>query len=710
MNEIKKLIDKVLAVDKRIWVNRELNQTLLLDLVDKIDVNIIGLLLENEIIRATFFVKIRDNYVFKTNEFKFFMEENKVNNSFTTYKNRIGLTDGKRFLKDTNDVVLDFPYKDCILEGGQSNEDGQDSYYEYDETVTKTNEKLGYKAGQYNLKKSKRNEVFFNKVLAKDEIDRLLDDKALVNWKRFTANGECNVGTIKRDDDGVIKENLIIKGNNLLALHSLKKQFAGKVKLIYIDPPYNTGNDSFAYNDKFNHSTWLTFMKNRLEVARDLLRDDGVIFVQCDDNEQAYLKVLLDEIFSKDNFELTIYVQVRFSNKTLNEDMDYQKLCEQIHVFTKTSQFKVNKTTMEYDLSKFRYQIIEKSNGVKECIGGKEVVIFKPEEYEVIQAEPNLNNLKETWATGSLANQGGSAAEFLKLHLEQRKNTDGLCVLYKVIGMGENGDGLGHRYITGPRKITATKGKFYTGVPLEYKGKEIKSKTMPIPNFVDYKEDFTNCRHEGGVALNGGKKPESLIQRIIEISTNEDDIVLDYHLGSGTTAAVAHKMGRQYIGIEQMDYIEDLAVTRLKNVIGKVDEVKDLIESETKYTEFDNSGISKAVNWQGGGEFIYCELAKWNEQAQEQILTCNSFTQLKELFDELYSRYFLNYNLKIKEFQEKVIKEPQFTALPLEQQKEMFLTMLDLNQMYVQKSEMADSKYGLSESDISLTELFYKKG
>ena len=171
----------------------------------------------------------------------------------------------------------------------QSTEEGTDAYFEYSQKTEK-----------YEQKNTKRKEIFFNQVLAQDEIDRLFDPKALTNWKRFTKDGGQKVTELKRDEDGTLKENLIIKGNNLLALHSLKHQFAGKVKLIYIDPPYNTGNDGFKYNDKFNHSTWLTFMKNRLEVARQLLRDDGVIFVQCDDNEQAYLKVLMDEVFGRE--------------------------------------------------------------------------------------------------------------------------------------------------------------------------------------------------------------------------------------------------------------------------------------------------------------------------------------------------------------------------------------------------------------------------
>ena len=189
MNNIKNKVYEILKKDTRLWNNDELNETLLFDLVDKIDTKLIEILLENELTREKFFIKIKDVYVFNSNDFRFFIEENKLDNSYTKYKNRIGLTDKKRFLKDTNDIVLNFPYKDCILEGGQSTEDGYDFYYEYDEKITKTDEKNGYKANSYNLKKAKRKEIFFNEVLAKDEIDRLLDEKAFCNFKKYSGGG-----------------------------------------------------------------------------------------------------------------------------------------------------------------------------------------------------------------------------------------------------------------------------------------------------------------------------------------------------------------------------------------------------------------------------------------------------------------------------------------------------------------------------------------
>ena len=184
--------------------------------------------------------------------------------------------------------------------------------------------------------------------------------------------------------------------------------------------------------------------------------------------------------------------------------------------------------------------------------------------------------------------------------------------------------------------------------------------------------------------------PEALIERILNIGTSESDIVLDYHLGSGTTAAVAHKMNRQYIGIEQLDYGENDSVVRLQNVING-----------------DQSGISKSVNWQGGGSFVYLELAKKNEKALEQISACKSLEDLTALFDELCSKYFLHYNVRVKEFR-KEIESDRFKQLSLKQQKEMFSCMLDLNQLYVNVDDRHDKNTGLTKDDIAITEDFYQ--
>src|SRR5690606_28919124 len=262
--------------------NGELKKWVVLNKAQNFDEELIALLLQEPTLKEKFFKEIAGVTIFNQNLFVQFLEQkNYLNDSYTQYKNKVGLTIDGKYLKQRNEVALVWPFKDCILEGGQSREE------------------------------DKREEIFFNEILAQDEITQLLEPKVLTNAKRIDKDGEKPLEQFNRDaernrkrglPEDTITDNLIIKGNNLLALHSLKKEFAGKVKLIYIDPPYNTGGDSFGYNDKFNHSTWLTFMKNRLEIAKELLSDDGSILVQADWNEIHYLKVLLDTIFERDNF------------------------------------------------------------------------------------------------------------------------------------------------------------------------------------------------------------------------------------------------------------------------------------------------------------------------------------------------------------------------------------------------------------------------
>ncbi|MGL4393176.1 MAG: DNA methyltransferase [Fusobacteriaceae bacterium] len=707
----KEHIENILKGEPRVWDEQEeINETKLLDLVQKYDEKIISLFLSDEQIKEKFFVKVGNAFVFKYEDFRFFMDEHKpLANSYTEYKNRIGLSDGKKFFKDCDDVVLNFPFKDCILEGGQSSEEGTEKYYESVELEVAEENKSeldGYiiakeevnvdtkgnkitKISGYKEQKSKRKEIFFNEILAKDEIDRLLDEKTFVNWKRYTKDGEKKVGGLKRDESGVIRENFIIKGNNLLALHSLKSEFQGKIKLIYIDPPYNTGNDSFAYNDNFNHSTWLTFMKNRLEIARELLREDGVIFVQCDDIELHYLKVLMDDIFGKYNFISTIAIKSSTPSgvKTAHKEISLIKQKDSILFYKNggmTLKLNPQYTKRKYWDSHYNLWLDgNEKNGYKLLSLSDKLV-----EAGILKSGQKVEEL-------SLSNE-----TFRKFYLE---NSNSIVRLQS------------HKNIEADKASRKQKDKIYIlkydndeSVELFYNGQVVTRLSRGIKKVYSNQRfqndlgllvcdfwddvDFQNTQNEGGVKFPTAKKPEFLIHRLIDLTTFDNDIILDYHLGSGTTSAVAHKMNRQYIGLEQMDYVENIAVERMKNVIAG-----------------EPSGISKALNWKGGGEFIYFELAKHNELAKEKISDCNSFKELISLFDELYEKYFLNYNLKIKEFKEEVITEDKFLKLSLNDQKKMFITMLDLNQMYVNKNDMNDTKFGISQEDRNLTKEFYKK-
>lgn len=290
----------------------------------KMDKDLIKLLLSNERIKNKFFTDVDGLLVFDKTAFGWAINNKAfLNDSYTRFKNTIGLIDSnEQFISSKNDVVLSFPYKDCVLEGGQTKED------------------------------QKRDEIYYNELLAPDDVDRLLAPKVFTNAKRYTKDGE-EVITSFNDNN-----NLIIKGNNLLALSSILKRYEGKVKCIYIDPPYNTGSDSFKYNDNFNHSTWLIFMRNRLKLAYKLLKSDGYLFVQCDDNEQAYLRVLIDEIFNKDNFINVVTVKTKIGGVSgSSEGKSLKDATEFINIYAKNkSESLLNLIYVKTPLNKYIQQ------------------------------------------------------------------------------------------------------------------------------------------------------------------------------------------------------------------------------------------------------------------------------------------------------------------------------------------------------------------
>ena len=398
-------------------------------------------------------------------------------------------------------------------------------------------------------------------------------------------------------------------------------------------------------------------MKNRLEIAKALLRDDGVIFVQCDDNEQAYLKVLMDEIFGRENFVINFIWQKKYSPS--NDAKWFSDNHDHILAFGKNKlNFKPNLEKRTEEMNK-RYSNPDNDPRGKWKAGGFSVKSYS-KDYDYPIETPSGKIVYppkgSCWQT--------SKENFLNKVEENR------------IYFGKNNDSK--------PQIKQFLSEVQQGVV---------TKSIWLFNEVGHNQiSRQEINKLFGDSIFLTPKPEALLQRIIEISTQKGDLVLDYHLGSGTTAAVAHKMGRQYIGIEQMDYIEDIAVQRLQKVI-----------------DGEQGGISKNVQWEGGGSFVYCELAKCNEKAKECILKLHSLEDLKVFFDEMVDKYFLDYNLKIKEFKEKVLNEAAFINLPLDTQKQMFAAMLDNNMMYVCQSEIEDSKFGISERDIEMAKAFYEK-
>lgn len=657
----------------------ELKKWVVLDKARKSDSELLGLLLQNPTLKETFFqekqVDDQNILIFKQNDFIRFLEQkNYLNDSYTQYSNKVGLQIDGRYLNQRNEVELVWPYKDCILEGGQTKEE------------------------------QKREEIFFNQTLAQDEITQLLEPKVLTNAKLFTSKGEIPLsrgvaaegrrGVLSRDaelnkkrglPEDTITDNLILKGNNLLALHTLKKEFAGRVKLIYIDPPYNTGNDSFGYNDRFNHSTWLTFMKNRLEVARELLREDGFIACHIDNNEGEYLKILMDEIFKQENYVSTFYIRVRYPNKTLKQDMNFHKEIEFIHIYRKSKKAKPNLNKTEVTNEKYKFYFEEKDKGEEILLGDKKVIVFQKNQIKIIKGTPSINGRKEIWASGSILD-GNSSGRFFRDYLTGRYEKDGLGAVYKVYDVGDEING--YRYFTGPKRKGATKGKYYQGIPQAQLNDESSTRYVPINNFYDLAGSFGNCRREGGVELRSGKKPEALINIILTHFSNETDIVMDYHLGSGTTAAVSLKSRRQFIGIEQLNYDKNDSVKRLQNVING-----------------DQTGISKSVDWQGGGSFVYLELKKYNQLFIDQIETASSTKKLLEIWEAMKANSFIDYNVDLQK-QEEHLEE--FKALELNQQKQHLCELLDKNQLYVNLSSLEDEDFECTDEEKEITKAFYQ--
>jgi adenine-specific DNA-methyltransferase len=696
-------LEKILKDDARIWDEDILDYPQLFELSRKYDKDLLDALFENKDSKKKFFVQVGDSHVFKYNDFRFYLEGNQVNNSFTQYGNKIGLSSQGEYLSDSTDYVLDWPYKDCVLEGGMSSEEDTDTFIDKKEVTTpgkidKSGNVISPEKTEVTFSEArrKREEIFYNNIIADKEIDRLLDKKALKNFTRHTVKGEEKVQEIKRDEDGTIKENLLIKGNNLLVLHSLKEQFAGKVKLIYIDPPYNTGNDGFVYNDRFNHSTWLTFMKNRLEVAKEFLREDGVIFVQIDNRMFPLLKLLMDiepELFGSKNHLSTITVKSKAGGGVGQESYLFD-VCEYILIYAKDfnkveNYLKFVTEPLAENTTKVYNNIIENfgiEKEIKTLSGGiaGDIKIFEHTNFTVKKLNKDerttvnyYENFKNIFRTTNP--QGG-----LMKRVMPEIPKSGFYSIEYIPTKGRNAGELYRYYFFNGGLLVWLKDTAVKDNNTKSVHKLVKNDNLWIENL------HQGIANEGSVIFQQGKKPEKLIRKIIEMSTEEGDLVLDYHLGSGTTAAVAHKMGRQYIGIEQMDYKENSSNNRMDNVI-----------------KGDNSGISKDIDWKGGGDFIYFELAEYNEEAKNKIEACTSYKELKKLFTELTDYYFLNYNVSVKQFNDQLLEDKDFEELPLEEQKTLFKALLDNNQLYIPYKEQEDGKYNPSREDLELTNEFY---
>lgn len=613
LNELKTVLSK----DDRLVIDGQLSKNKIVELALKLDADLLQMLLGNDRLKEQFFQQVGDTYVFDKHKFQRFISNKQfLPDSYTAFKNKIGLTVDDEYIADSKEVVLSWAYKDCILEGGQTEED------------------------------VKRKEIFWNETLAPDEIDRLLSPKLFTKFQRVNKDGANDVDSFSNDD------NVLIRGNNLLALHSLQKNYQGKVKLVYIDPPYNTGNDEFGYNDTFNHSTWLTFMKNRLEACLPLLSRNSTIWINIGDEEAHYLKVLLDQLLPG-KFMANVLWQKRTSPDSrlvLGDAHDH------ILVYA-TDPDKFKKTFNKIPLTE--EQKARFSNPDDDPRGPWVSTDFTAQGYRPNQMYAITNPAGEEYYPPEGTCWSKVKNEYEKMDKEGR------------MWYGVNGDAMPRKktYLSESEGITPwtwwDNSEVGHNQEAKHESKEIFGSKQPFST----------------------PKPERLLERIIKIASDKGDLVLDFFAGSGTTSAVALKLKRRFISIEQMEYDIDYPYERIKYVINGGE-----------------AGISNDKEWTEKQDFIYTELMQLNEKLIGEINSVDSQKALRRLWELLKEEGFLSYKVSPESIDENA---DEFEDLSLVDQKKMLFELLDKNQLYVNYSEMDNGDFDVSETEKQLNHKFY---
>lgn len=592
------------------------------------DEDLLLLLLSEATIKERFFKNIKGTLVFDKQKFAWFIESKEfLPDSYTRYTNKIGLTHGGDFISKSNDVVLDFPYKDCVLEGSQDKED------------------------------QKRKEIFYNETIASDEISKMLAPKVFTNAKRYTKDGiEENI-TFDEND------NLIIKGNNLIALSSLLKRYEGKVKCIYIDPPYNTNNDTnntFKYNNNFNHSTWLTFMRNRLEIAKRLLiPNEGAMIIAIDENEQAYLGVMLDELFNEYESHMITVVHnprgVQGTNFSYTNEFLYfvipkgKKIIQNRKLDDEEIEFSPLRNwgseSLRTDAKNCFYPILVK-NG--EIIGFGDVIEddVHPSANEIVDNTTyiypiDIKGVERKWRYAR------NSVEDIKYLLRVFNRKDGFLDIELGKDFGQ------YKTVWIDKKFDANAyGK-------QWLNKIVDDKSFSFP-----------------------KSIYAVKEAIFSIvSKNKQAIILDFFGGSGTSAEAVSMINnvdngnRKFIIIEQMDYIESITRERI---------------------------VNSTVNGKES-TLVYCELLENVSTLIEKIQAASEET-ISEIKNEIYSDERIVPYITRAELEK---ADEEFNSLELEEKKKALINLVDKNKLYVNYSDMDDESYAISESDKAFTKSFY---
>ena len=651
--------------------NGELKKWVVLNKAQNFDEELIGLLLDNADLKEKFFVNVKGTLVFNQNLFVQFLEQkNYLNDSYTQYKNKVGLTIDGKYLKQRNEVALVWPFKDCILEGGQSREE------------------------------DKREEIFFNEILAQDEITQLLEPKVITNVT-LVQKDKSNPYSINIENFFDVSNNYLVKGNNLLVGHSLAKKFKNKTKLVYLDPPYNTPGEAntFSYNNSFNHSTWLTFMKNRIEIAKELLSDDGFMCLAIDDVEGAYLKVLADDIFGRDNYIATVIVQIKKEGRT---DSEFFATSHDYAIFyaKNKSKAKINNLAISEETSKkwkegdntgryyWRDFVRTGGNATPLERPNQDFIIYYSETLEKIVGVGGKRNNKpnEDYQTDTvfIIDTAGDCIEIESSMFKMKHKK-----LMEFKPLGSNGERQVWRWSDREKILWACEMGEIAVLNGKIKIKDrIRQGSKPTTTWYD--SEFNATSH-GTLLLKklfNGKKvfsyPKSLYTMIdiIQVTTNENDLIIDFFGGSATTAHAVCKVNeldngsRNFIIVEQMDYIKTATLPR----------------------------IQKCLN-NSTNNFIYLELKSLNQKYLEAIDIAKNTNEIIALWTEIKAKSFLNYNVDIKKHDEHL---EEFKTLSLTEQKQHLCELLDKNQLYVNLSSLNDADFACTEEEKKITIDFYQ--
>ena len=589
----------------------------------QLDPELLDILLNDDTARRYFFQKVGEVFVFdRAALHRFVYSRQFLPNSYTAYRNKIGLATEQGFISGDKRIVLDYPYKDCVLSGNQTKEEGA------------------------------AKELFLNRFLAPEQIDLLLTPKAFSNFKTYDAAG------VRDTTKFGLSDNYLIKGNNLIALSSIREVFRNKIKLIYIDPPYNTGNDGFNYNDNYSHSSWLTFMKNRLEIARELLREDGIIFISCDDRENAYLKVLMDEIFGRDKFITNLIWRKKAGGANDSQDIAVEH--EYILAYRKQENgiFKIPLDERTLKSYKFRDDEYELRGPYKlKNLDDASLSDSPGLHYEIVCPDGSvLSGENHQWKCNLATFLDRLAADrivFKKVKGDWR-------VFYKIYLNEQRGE---LRYDDRGNVIA--------------RGRNLSSILYDVALNKDGSRDIK--KHFGGRKPFSYPKPVELLKTLIRVATGPEDTVLDFFAGSGTTAEAVLALNadtgsrRNFIAIEQMDYIEDITLRRIENSLR-------LYHSNSLLHYFELHKINRSV------------IDRINAAANSEVLIA--------IVKDLKRSAFVDH--RFSEALDRISPDDPFDLIKL-----ALLEILDPNFLYLPLSEARDTDFAYSEENLRLTQEFY---